>query len=232
VSLLGVIKFIGAPGSLGFLIACGVVALLLRRLRRGRAIAALWLIVVCGSYLVLALPSVALSIAGCLPAARSDKPSAHDIEVVVVLDGDNRRGRLREGLRLWTESAPRRLVVFGGEWLVTHFREAGVPRDRLEQDDTAATTREQIDWVARFASQVPPERMVLVASRLQMPRVERLVQSKRLPVKLQPSPIDSEPASAGLMKWVPSYSALRISRDALYELAALEYYERRGWIAG
>ena len=33
------------------------------------------------------------------------------------------------------------------------------------------------------------------------------------------------------MMWVPSYSALRVSRDALYELAALEYYERRGWIS-
>jgi uncharacterized SAM-binding protein YcdF (DUF218 family) len=232
VSLLGVIKFIGAPGSLGFLLACGGVALLLRRLRRGRAIAALWLIVVCGTYLVLALPSVALAIAGRLPAARSDAPSAHDIDVVVVLDGDNRRGRLREGLRLWTECAPRRLVVSGGDWLVTHFREAGVPPDRLEQDASAATTREQIDWLARLASQVPPERMVLVASRLQMPRVERLVQSRRLHVKLQTSPIDTEPATAGWMMWIPSYSALRISRDALYELAALEYYERRGWIAG
>ena len=231
-SLLGSIKFIGGPGSLGFLLACGVVALLLRRLPKGRAVAALWLIAVCGSYLVLALPSVALAIAGCLPAARSDTASARDIDVVVVLDGDNRRGRLREGLRLWTESSPRRFVVSGGEWLVARFREAGIPRDRLEQEAGAATTREQIDWVAQVASQVPAERVVLVASRLQMPRVERLVQSRRLHVKLQTSPIDTEPASAGWMLWIPSYSALRISRDALYELAALEYYERRGWLSG
>jgi len=230
VSLLAVIKFIGAPGSIGFLLSCVVLGLLLRRLPRGRAAASLWLVAVCALYLVLALPPVAVAIAGCLPSARSDTTLTRDIDVVVVLDGDNRRGRLREGLQLYREASPRQFVVSGSGWLVEGFREGGVPPDRLEQEASAATTREQIDWVARLAAQVPAERMVLVASRLQMPRVERLVQSRGLHVKLRTSPIDTEPASAGWMMGIPSYSALRISRDALYELAALEYYERRGWI--
>jgi hypothetical protein len=47
---------------------------------------------------------------------------------------------------------------------------------------------------------------------------------------LLPSPVDHEPAHQGWKLWLPSFAALRVSREALYELAALEYYRLRGWI--
>ena len=70
----------------------------------------------------------------------------------------------------------------------------------------------------------------MVASELQMPRVAALVRAQRLTVLLAPSPIDSEPPKAGWTSFVPRYSGLRLTRDALYERAALAYYSRQGWI--
>ena len=44
------------------------------------------------------------------------------------------------------------------------------------------------------------------------------------------SPIDTEPATSGWRLVVPTYYALRVSRDAIYEHAALALYTWRGWI--
>jgi uncharacterized SAM-binding protein YcdF (DUF218 family) len=235
VSPFAALKFLGGPGSIGFLAAACVVALFLsyvwpRRPPLGRYV----LLAVFTLYIVLGLPVVSDAIASRLPglAPVGAHPVPVSLHTLIILDGDNPRGRLQEGVRIWKASSPQDLVVSGQRWLVDELLAAGIPRDRLRQDSSASNTREQMDWVARLAVERPSRVMALVASRLQMPRVYALARARGLTVRLIASPVDSEPAIAGPRAWVPSYAALRVSRDALYELAALEYYRYRGWIGG
>jgi uncharacterized SAM-binding protein YcdF (DUF218 family) len=233
VNPLELLKFIGGPGSIGFLVASVVFGLLLRRLRPQHALAWRALIgSVCGLYLILSVPVVGYTIAGWLPPLTPGaRPVRGSLDTLVVFDGDNRRGRLREGLRVWNDVSPDEVIVSGGEWLMDGFRQGGVPSARLKQDASAGTTRAQVDWTATLAADRPGTRIGVVASALQMPRVEALMRAGGLRVVLLPSPVDAEPVTRGWRAWVPSYLALRLSRDALYELAALRYYARRGWIA-
>jgi uncharacterized SAM-binding protein YcdF (DUF218 family) len=231
VNPLDSLKLVGGPGSIGFLIATTGIALFVarvwpRRRRLGHALVALLIAL----YVVMSLPVVSQVIVSWLPPVRAEQVPGGSIDTLVVLDGDNRRGRLREGLRVWKEVGPRELVVSGSAWLPEHFVEEGVPGQRLLQDVSASNTREQIVWLAGLIAKHPSHRIALIASTLQMPRVDGLVRWHGLNVALVPSPIDAEPPASGWLRWVPSYAALRISRDALYEVVALEYYERRGWI--
>ncbi len=57
-----------------------------------------------------------------------------------------------------------------------------------------------------------------------------LLEQSHLFVRLIESPVDVEPASTGALAFVPTYYALRLSRDAIYEHAALRYYRWHGWI--
>jgi hypothetical protein len=77
----------------------------------------------------------------------------------------------------------------------------------------------------------PHAHTAVIASRLQAARVDALIRTARLPVTLLSSPVDEEPPVSGAARFVPSYIALRMSRDAIYEHAALVYYRWRGWIA-
>ena len=226
------LKIIGGPGSIGFLIAALIVGLLLRRFSPQRPV--LWsglIAAVCGIYLVLSLPVVGYAIAGWLPSVTSGPtPVRGSLDTLVVFDGDNRRGRLREGLRIWKEVSPGEVIVSGDTWLVDHLRDGGIPSNRLTRDTSAGTTRAQVDWTAKLASARPDGRIGVIASTLQMPRVGALMRTSAARVTLFPSPVDDLPAPTGWKAWVPSYLALRLSRDALYELAALQYYALRGWI--
>jgi uncharacterized SAM-binding protein YcdF (DUF218 family) len=232
-TLLAPLKFVGGPGSIGFLLVTLALGFFVMRVwpprpRLGRT----FVISVAVLYLVLATPVVSQRIAGWLPeTSEVDAAALRGIDTLVVFDGDNRRGRLREGLRIWATAKPRLLVVSGAAWLEEQLLESGVAPDRLKRDESAATTRQQIEWIARRASEHPGERLAVVASWMQMPRVEALARVAGLTtVTFVPSRSDIEPARAGWRTWVPSYAALRVSRDALYEIAALEFYERRGWI--
>jgi len=77
---------------------------------------------------------------------------------------------------------------------------------------------------------VRPVRAGLVASRLQMPRVVELARTFEVNLLFLPSELDHEVSISGGSSLIPSYGALEISRDALYERAALSYYRSRGWI--
>ena len=113
------------------------------------------------------------------------------------------------------------------EWLV----ELGVPAGRMMIESDSANTREQIATVQRFLAHRPDDRTAIVVSRLQMPRVARLARQAGLTLVLVPSPVDTEPPKTGVRVFVPTYTALRVSRDSLYEHTALAYYRWRGWIA-
>ena len=216
----------GSPGSIGFLAAACAAALFLRyvwprRPALGRGV----LLTVFFLYIVMALPVVSAAIESRLPGfvPIDSQPSPGSLDTLIVLDGDNRRGRLQESLRIWKSSLPRELILSGGMWLFEGFIQAGIPSNQLRQDASTINTREQMEWVARVAAQRPERSIAVVASRLQMPRVAALARARGLSVRLIPSPVDSEPATEGWRTWLPSYAALRVSRDALYELAALEY---------
>jgi uncharacterized SAM-binding protein YcdF (DUF218 family) len=234
--MLEVLKMIGGPGSIGFLAFCAVIGLAATRLGpRWRPIARGWLLLLFSAYLVLGFPWIAVTIADGLPGMR-DVPadSLLNLDALIVLGGDNSVGRAQTSARVYASSSPRLVIVSGEQWLVDRIEELGIPPDRLVVDSRSTNTREQIaevqrQWHARHWND--NDRVALIASRLQMPRVARLVQQSGLKVMLVSSPVDREPATSGPWTVVPAYAALRVSRDALYEHAALAYYRRRGWIA-
>lgn len=227
---IDLVKLTGGPGSIQLLLILTGIGLWLHYRRpRYRPIVRLALIVTALAYWILATPMTALAIEGWLPA-----PAATDVhdrfDTVVVLDGDNRRGRLAKSLAVWQQVAPKRLIVSGQDWLRDELIAAGVPQDKVEREGVTSNTREQIAWLQSLTSRESSGHVAVIASRLQAPRVSALVRRANIRTAILPAQIDAEPWSGGVWALVPSYSALRLSRDALYECAALKYYEFRGWI--
>jgi uncharacterized SAM-binding protein YcdF (DUF218 family) len=219
------------PGSLQFFLAGMLLGWVLVRLVPSRKqLGQACFLGVALLYVVLSVPLVALQLGDRLmPPAPHAMAPVGPLNAVIVLDGDNRRGRLRETLDLWASSQPR-LIVLGEDWLVNELRVAGVPTSRIEWDWHTATTREQLVWVRRYLDRSPAARVALVASRLQAPRVAGLMKAAGIDAVLRPSTVDDEPPRMGARLLLPSYSALRVSRDAVYELAACVYYRQRRWI--
>jgi hypothetical protein len=231
--LLDLLKFIGGPGFLVFiLLVLFGGTLLLYVWPRTRRFAKRWLLWVSGVYVVLGLPAVANTIVGALPPVDASRDRLDDVRTLLVLDGDNRRGRLEETVRFLRAHAPERFWVLGEEWLIEGLIRAGYPRHTFGHETQSRTTLEQMAWVASFVSGHSEARPVAVlASRVQMPRVAALARAAGVDVVLVPSPLDAAPATGGWRLFVPSYAALRASRDAICEHVALRYDRRQGWIA-
>lgn len=228
--LVSFAKVIGAPGSIGFLAFCVGLGLLMSRAgKRGRRVGRVWILLVCVLYAILSLPIVANGIAAPLTNYRpiEELRQLGRVDILVVLAGDNLVGRVREAKRMFDALQPSRIIVSGQSWLVENIVAAGIPFDHVNQESDARTTREQLVMVSQL---VRSGRVMIIASRVQMPRVAALVEQMQLPVILAPSSIDIEPPASGVRLIIPAYIALRVSRDALYEHAALAYYRRRGWI--
>jgi uncharacterized SAM-binding protein YcdF (DUF218 family) len=231
--LIAISKQIGGPGSIGFLVFCSAVGLLIAYIGpRSRRLAKVGLLLVFSSYLLAALPVVSHAIADSLPSYGPVwKPDgAGDSDILVVLSGDNAYGRARETRRVLDIATPRCVLVSGSRWFVRIVVDAGVARDRFVADDTTNTTREQIAKLAAWATECGAQRVILIASALSMPRVAALVPTAGVPVLLVPAPVDEAPATSGIRVAVPSYRALRVTREAFYEHVALAYYRHRGWI--
>jgi uncharacterized SAM-binding protein YcdF (DUF218 family) len=228
---LETLKLVGGPGSIGFLAFCCAMGLAVgwvspRLHRIGRA----WLLMVFVAYAILGLPWVATAIANRLPnQAAAAGASLPTVDALVVLSGDNAVGRAQEAARVYRLVAPSVVVVSGEQWLVDRIKELGIPAARLVLEHRSRNTREQIAEVQRRWPQWHGG-VALIASRLQMPRVAGLARKAGLRLTLLSAPIDREPPTHGLWAFVPTYAALRLSRDALYEHAALAYYRRSGWI--
>jgi uncharacterized SAM-binding protein YcdF (DUF218 family) len=229
---LNILKLIGPPGSLGFVVFTLLVALVVAYVwPRSRRLARGWLAAVFVGHVVLAFPFVANAIANRLPVFHSaDAGAIGRLDTLVVFDGDNRRGRVQEAAALYGRFKPPTVWILGADWMIEPLVEAGVPAGVIKQDDRTGTTRGQIDRVEEMIHQRADSGVAVVASRLQMPRIEALVKAAGLPVLLFASPVDSEPPTRGARLLLPTYTALRVSRDALYELVALAYYDRQGWI--
>jgi uncharacterized SAM-binding protein YcdF (DUF218 family) len=226
--LIDAAKMIGGPGSIGFFVFWSVLVLVMGRLgwrRVSRALLASLIAV----YLILSLPPVAHRLAESLTGYQplTDLTPLTGVRTILVLDGDNRRGRVGEAKRLFDVLHPDQVVVSGQTWIVDAIAEIGIPKDRIAHESESRNTREQIDLIRKW----PPRSVVIVASRFQMPRIVAFLGSAASDVYLAPSPADIEISTLSSIQWViPRYSALRISRDALYELAALYYYRRSGGI--
>lgn len=232
-SPLSLLKSIGAPGSLLFLLAAILAGLaFILFWPRARRVARIWLASIFGVYGILGVPVVANAIAAWLPAL-PPQPALQDArpDTLIVLDGDNRRGRVRESKRIFDLIRPGKVWLLGNPWMYDALWRAGVTYDDISIDSGPPNTRAQMRWVADFFAAHPTARVVLVASRLQMPRVAALAAATRVPLLLAPSPIDDEPPVSGWRRWVPTYYALRVSRDAIYEHIALLYYRWKGWIS-
>jgi len=226
------LKLVGAPGSYGFLILCSAFGLFLihvwpRRPILGRA----WLFAVISAYLVLATPVAAHRIADTLTQYRpvpelTRLPTA---DVVITLGGDNVRGRASETLRAYKAWPSARIILFGDDWLLEQLLEAGIPAGQITHDPRPPNTLEQMVAVRDYGRTHQHEATAVVASRLQMPRIAAIADTMQLHITLLPSPADVEPPRAGPGRWLPRYTALRISRDAIYEYAALIYYRWKGF---
>lgn len=224
--LIDAAKMVGGPGSIGFFVLWSMLALMMGRLG-WKKVSRTLLASLMALYVVLSLPPVAHRLAESLTGYRplTDVASLTGVRTILVLDGDNRRGRVGEAKRLFDALHPDRVVVSGQTWIVEAIVEIGIPRDRITHESESRNTREQIDLIRNW----PPRSVVLVASRFQMPRIVAFLGSAASDVYLAPSPADIEISTLSSIHWlIPRYSALRISRDALYELAALYYYRRSG----
>jgi uncharacterized SAM-binding protein YcdF (DUF218 family) len=231
---LPVLKFIDAPGSIGFFLLWTVLGVLAMYFwPRTRRLKWLWMATIAAAYVLLGTPVVASTIVWLLPAV--PLAQLHDsrrIDTLVVFDGDNRRGRVQVAASTFAADAPSAVVVLGiEEWLVTALVDAGIPAGRVRHDNSTETTRDQIAALKEICARSPEARVAVIASRLQAPRVDALIRTAGLQVVLLSGPVDDEPPVAGPGRFIPDYLALRMSRDALYEHAALAYYRWRGWIA-
>jgi uncharacterized SAM-binding protein YcdF (DUF218 family) len=228
--LLSVLKFVGAPGSIAFFVVFALAGALLLLRARWRRAGRAWLLILAAIYLILGLPVVANRMLAALDAWHtSDATVARGIDALVVFDGDNRRGRVREARAVYAVSTPAEVWVIGNPWMLDPLLQSGIPYNSIKHDGAATTTREQMTRLQTFLSSHP--RTAVIASRLQMPRIAALAGAMNLRVLFVASPIDDEPPTTGVRRFVPAYIALRTSRDAFYELVALRYYAWKGWIA-
>jgi uncharacterized SAM-binding protein YcdF (DUF218 family) len=226
-----ILKALGASVALWIVITGSVlIGMALFVWPRTRRFAKRWLLFVTGAYLAFGLPVVANAIAKGLP--RPSLPRVvRPIQTLLVLDGDNRRGRLEVTRAILKADVPSTVWILGSGWLIDQLALAGYPPGRFHHETESSNTREQVAWVQRFVVANQGTRPALVVSRLQAPRVIALVQAAGLDVAVLVSPIDDEPPVSGWRAWRPSYIALRASRDAIYEHAAYRYYQWKGWIA-
>ena len=233
--MLWLLKQIGGPGPgfEWFFLFCLLVALLVRWWRPATARGVRWFLLALGCvYLVLSLPIAANHIADWLPAVPLARlpGSAGPVDALVVMDGDNRRGRTLAAIQVNAAAMPREIWVMGDGTLIEELSAGGVPRNRIFHDAFPATTRDQLTSLAALVARRPGWTVAVIVSRLQAARMTRLLEQAHLVVTLIQSPVDVEPATTGAFAFVPTYYALRLSRDAIYEHAALRYYRWYGWI--
>jgi len=227
-----VLKVIGGPGSIGFLIlCCGIGSFVSRVWPRRRWYGRAWMLVVFSLYVFLGTPIIASDISDALTSFQpvADLQGLKPADTVVLFGGDNIRGRVREALRAHAAWPEARVVVFDGDWPLLRLLEGGIPPGQILHDPRPANTLEQMEAVREYLREHTGARAALIASRLQMPRVAALADTMGMQVELLPSLADDEPPRTGVARWVPRYIALRLSRDAIYEHAAIWYYRWKGF---
>jgi uncharacterized SAM-binding protein YcdF (DUF218 family) len=202
--VLGVVKIL-APGTAAFFIAsAGVCLILLRWQRTPRRVAMLGAVALVVLYFGMSLPWVAAHMAAPLRrfGPLADAGAARGALVVCV-------------------------VVAGPATLRDALVDGGIPMDRVIVDSGGTTTHEQLANVVGILRGRGFGRLVLVASEIHMPRA--LATAEALGLDAVPS-ASATRRIAGRPRFWPTSDALRLSRESLYEYAALWYYGARGWM--
>ena len=174
--------------------------------------------------------TISAGLSSAVPPADLQALAATD--TLIVLGGDNVVARATEAARIYRTAKPQIVFISGDQWLVDRVLEDGVPPSVVRHEWASRNTREQIMWVRRVLAERPQARAAIIVSRLQMPRVAGLLRDAGIEMTIVPSPLDIEPATRGLRRFLPTYAALRESRDSMYEHVALAYYREQGWIGG
>jgi uncharacterized SAM-binding protein YcdF (DUF218 family) len=227
--ILDLLKFL-APGTSGFfVVVAGAAVLLSRWSGRPRGYAVALLVGLLGSYGAMSLPWTAARVSkhllthGPLPNIQAARGAA----VVVVLTGDSERARVIEALRLNVLLRPQWVIVGGTERMREEIADGGVPRDRIIVEGGGLNTREQLINVTRIVRARQIDRIVLVVSAIHMPRT--LAAARVLGLDVVPSASPTRQI-AGMPPFWPAYNALRLTRESVYEDAAMFYYRLRGWV--
>jgi uncharacterized SAM-binding protein YcdF (DUF218 family) len=226
--VLTVLKTISSLGLLALSCAVG----LLLRIGGFRRAARGWLFATYLTFVIGGIPAVARHLASFIPAAAPtpDVEPFANTDVLVVLDGDNLNGRIREAAAIVRAAHPRIVVVSGRPVLADRLVTRAGPLNRLVMETAATTTREQIAFVGQFIHQERALTPTLVVSCLSVARVEGLLRKARLDIRVAASDFDEPVPEHGYRRWVPNLRSFGVSRYSLYEILALRYYRSKGWL--
>ena len=149
--------------------------------------------------------------------------------------------RALEGARVAKLIGARLVVASGGEprpelqlkpeseMLAAALVAAGVPPDRIVEESTSKTTRDQARLIPAILKARGIDRFVLVTSPVHMGRSLALFRAQGVEPVPSAAPMRSEhlpPPS-----WIlPSVGSLIVSDEALYDYAAWIYYWWKGWL--
>lgn len=234
-ALLEAVKAIDGTGSTQLVVAGLLPGLVAFAGPRGRRWACRWLLVASAIYFLFAVPVVANTLAAPLDTTPAWAPTNEEaIDTLVIFDGDNRRGRLRATRETLARSTPKAIWILGIEpdWFQRELPGEGISTNLVKYETATSTTRTQTAWVAALRRKDPATKIAVIVSRLQAARVAGLADAMQLSdVRIVSAPVNREPPTHGFWTLVPSAPAWRVSRDALYEHAALIYYRRHGWLA-
>lgn len=177
----------------------------------------------------LTVPAVSEVLAAHLTP--TDKQTPTPADAVVLLLGDSPRFRVTTAVRVFQQWQPRWMIVSGPPGWVPMLEARGVPASRVLVESRSENTYEQAVLVEPLVKQHGIRRIFLVASRLHIRRAAATFRSRGYDVIPIASPVDCEPSAHGWRRFVPSQTALGLSRDAVYEYAAWSYYWWEGWLS-
>ena len=227
-TLIELVKLSGGPGSLRLLLVLLATGFVLMKALPRRRAGTIWLGAVTVAYTVMALPAIAQLTVDALPASeQASDAELEGIQTLFFFDGDNRWGRLREFARIDRVAMPRVVYLLGRQSVHRDLRLMGVPSQRIRIDETSANTSDQIRRTANAVEKGGLGRAAILVSSLQAPRARLLARQAGLAVPVLAAPLDDELAREGTGRFAPSFKALAITRDAIYEVAALRYYRDR-----
>lgn len=257
-SFVDVVKNFLVPGSAMFLLIVATVCLVMMAIRWKRGAVRL-LVIAAGSYWMLSLPVVCDWLGGTLPrllspaVATSSAPQA----IVALAAGVSRYGDTSitdavvvpleqttlnaiEAARLYRQLRSVPVIASGGCFdctieppesatLAQLLVARGVPADRIIQESTSVTTRDQAQAVAAILRAHGWTVVALVTSPVHLLRARRSFAAAGIQVVPAPAAFHS----GGVMyehRWTPSPDALSSSKMSMYDYLGYLYYWAHGWL--
>jgi uncharacterized SAM-binding protein YcdF (DUF218 family) len=258
-SLAAFTKTFLLPGSASFLltaVTAGLVMLAVGRTRRlGRWILTLIVLL----YWALSLPAVCDWLGRTLPGVLATRamPAAPPRAIVVLAAGVSRNGdstmsdavvvpleqttlNAIQAARLYAQQGPLPVIASGGcnDCAVEPPESAtlrqlliarGVPPDRIVEESTSRTTREQALAVAPIVRAHAWNPVFLVTAPVHLLRARGAFNNAGVDVIPMPAAPHSSGTTFG-QRWTPSPDALESSQKSMYDYLGYFYYWSRGWL--